>query len=62
MEAVINALAEVIKAIYVDGNPENGELTDVFYRNKAIKIIETEPEEVIPALIAFDKLKRTVNK
>jgi hypothetical protein len=61
MEAIIAELTKAIKAGYDDPNPEHGTLTDVFYRNQAVKMIEQQPEKVIPILQAYDVLVKGVN-
>ena len=60
MEAIIKELAKVIKAVYVDPKPENGELTDVFFRNAAIKMIEQTPERVVPIIKAYDSISKEI--
>jgi hypothetical protein len=61
MEAIIAELTKAIKAGYHDNDPQFGSLTNVFFRNQAIKMIEQHPEKVISILQAYDVLVKGVN-
>lgn len=61
MEAIINELAKVFKAVYVDPKPENGELTDVYFKKMATKMVEQVPERVVPIIKAYDSISKEIH-
>lgn len=60
MDKLIAQLAQAIKAVYKDPEPQNGVPTELFFENKAIRMIEKYPEKVLPTLEAYDKLVKGV--
>ena len=61
VETLIPLLAEAIKAVYNDPEPQNGMPTNLFFEQKARTMIRKYPEKILPTIFAYKQLQEDVN-